>query len=185
MGKWKVFIGSLLLCGLLGNAGFASDLLEELLGVRLSSPAQDDGTASYGLIIRRPQSDIRPLFDFGLGIFPPPSEDQRSAAVVVRIKSTSRTSLPLLGSDLTREIARFTDQTEDLFFRIVSGITGQHTYYPTGSDRSEKDPEDPSQPTLADPAGSIRIISDDPLLPSPPVPETDPTTFLPDTTKKR
>jgi hypothetical protein len=105
---------------------------------------------------------------------------------VVRIKSTSRISQPLLGSDLTHEIARFTDQTEDLFFRIVSGITGQHTYYPTGSDTSEKDPEDPSQPTLADPTGSIRIIGDDPpALPSPPVPETDPTAFLPDTTKKR
>ena len=165
---------------------FGDDLLEELLGIKLTSPEKiEDGQATYGLIIIRRHTEIRPLFDFGLGFFPPPAKDQAPAAVIVRVKDHSRASQQILGSDLTSEIARFTDQTEDLFFRVISGITGQHTYYPTGSGRSSEGPEDPGQPTLAEPAGSIRIISDDPLHPSPPVPETDPTAFLPDKTKQR
>ena len=186
MDKWKLFTGSLLLCCLLGSPACGDDLLEELLGIKLSSPLEsEDGTASYGLFIRRDHTDIRPLFDFGLGIFPPPAKDQRPAAVVVRVTNTSRMSRPLLGNDLALELARFTDQTEDLFFRVISGITGQHTYYPTGSGTSEQESEDPGQPTLADPAASIRIINDAPPHPSPPVPETDPTAFLPDKTEKR
>jgi len=184
--KWKLITCSLVFCCLLCSPAFGDDLLEELLGIKLTSPEKiEDGQATYGLFIIRRHTEIRPLFDFGLGIFPPPAKDQAPAAVVVRVKGNSKTSQQVLGGELTSEIARFTDQTEDLFFRVISGITGQHTYYPTGSGRSSEGPEDAGQPTLAEPAGSIRIIGDDPPHPSPPVPETDPTAFLPDKTKQR
>jgi len=186
LNKWKLLTCTLVACYLLCSPAFGSDLLEELLGIKLSSPQKiEDGQASDGLIIRRGHTEIRPLFDFGLGIFPSPPKDQAPAAVVVRVRSQPRTSQQVLGRELTSEFARFTDQTEDLFFRVISGITGQHSYYPTGSGGTSEKPENPSQPTLAEPAGSIRILSDDPLHPSPPVPETDPTAFLPDKTKQR
>ena len=139
MDKWKLITCSLVFCCLLCSPAFGDDLLEELLGIKLTSPEKiEDGQATYGLIILRRHTEIRPLFDFGLGIFPPPAKDQAPAAVVVRVKGNSKTSQQVLGGELSSEIARFTDQTEDLFFRVISGITGQHTYYPTGSGRSSR-----------------------------------------------
>ena len=181
MNNWKIYVAALLTCCLLTSPGEGSDLLEELLGINLFSTQElEDGEAGYGLFIRRRQSEIRPLFDFGLGIFPPPSKDQAHAAVVIRVKQSPGMS------ELTREIARFTDETEDLFFRVITGITGQHTFYaPKQTSTPTEAAETPAEPTLAQPAGAVRDIVDEPVLPSPPVPETDPTAFLPDATKKR
>ena len=187
MNNWKIYITALLTCCILASPGEGSDLLEELLGINLfSTPEIEDGEAGYGLFIRRRQSEIRPLFDFGLGIFPPPSKDQAHAAVVIRVKRSPGMSEQLLGNELTREIARFTDETEDLFFRVITGITGQHTFYtPQEPSIPTEAAETPAEPTLAQPTGAVRDIADEPVHPSPPVPETDPTAFLPDPTNKR
>tara|TARA_B100000809_G_scaffold120944_1_gene119152 strand:+ start:1218 stop:1799 length:582 start_codon:yes stop_codon:yes gene_type:complete len=183
LNKWKTSIAALLTCCLLASPGEGSDLLEELFGIQLFSTQElEDGEAGYGLFIRRRQSEIRPLFDFGLGVFPPPGKDQAHAAVVIRVKRSPGLSEEILGSELTREIARFTDETEDLFFRVITGITGQHTFY---TPKATRTPTGAAEPTLAQPSGAVRNITDEPVLPSPPVPETDPTALLPDTTKKR
>ena len=187
MNKWKTSIAALLTCCLLASPGEGSDLLEELFGIQLFSTQElEDGETGYGLFIRRRQGEIRPLFDFGLGIFPPPAKDQAHAAVVIRVKRSPGISEDILGNELAREIARFTDETEDLFFRVITGITGQHTFYtPKESSTPTEAAETPAEPTLAQPTGAIRNITDKPVHPSPPVPETDPTAFLPDPTKKR
>ena len=183
MNKWKTSIAALLTCCLLASPGEGSDLLEDLFGIQIFSTQElEDGETGYGLFIRRRQSEIRPLFDFGLGIFPPPAKGQAHAAVVIRVKRSPGLSEEILGSELTREISRFTDETEDLFFRVITGITGQHTFY---TPKATSTPTGAAEPTLAQPSGAVRNITDEPVLPSPPVPETDPTALLPDTTKKR
>jgi len=182
---WKLFTGSMIACCCLASPALGSDLVEEILGVKLLGRQQrEDPKQTTGLLIKREAAHVQPLFDFGLGIFPVPDKGQSAAAVVVRATRAPQTCERIIGDNLTQELARFTDKTEELLLQLITGATGQHSYYAPAS--STDLPPVAGQPKLAQPAGSN--LENSSTLRSarlPPVPEADPTDFLPAATKQR
>jgi hypothetical protein len=182
---WKLFTGSMIACCCLASPALGSNLVEEILGVKLLGRQQrEDPKQATGFLIKREVVHVQPLFDFGLGLFPVPDKGQPAAAVMVRATRAPQTYERIIGDNLTQELARFTDKTEELLLQLITGATGQHSYYASAS--SPDQPPVAGQPKLAQPAGSnLEHSSTLRSARLPPVPKTDPTAFLLGATKQR